>query len=109
MLGVLSSFYRLGNGNSEGCCRLPQVSRGHFLGGWKSSEAELWCSLHKSINFLEIIELYTYKGVHFILSESYLNKVNGLVNKTARNGVRRNRWNRIGKVLAIFLNFYIGI
>lgn len=64
----------------------PRSQEGAFLGGWKSSEAELWCSLHKSINFLEIIELYTYKGAHFILNESHLNKVNGLVSKTARDG-----------------------
>ena len=82
MLEVLSSFHRLGNGDSACCRRLPQVSRGSFFRGLESSEAELWCSLHKSINFLEIIELYTYKGAHFILNESHLNKVNGLVNKT---------------------------
>ena len=69
----------------SGAADCPRSREGAFLGGWESSEAELWCSLHKSINFLEIIELCTYKGVHFTLSESYFNTVNGLVNKTARN------------------------
>lgn len=84
MLEVLSSFYRLGNGDSGGAADCFGSREGAF-GGWESPQAELWCSLHKSINFLEIIELCTYKGVHFILSESYFNTVNGLVNKTARN------------------------